>query len=481
MFTNRKILFIEDDKVEIRSISGLLKALGADFTHAATVPDALRELTLHPFDFLLTDMHIDTRAGFERPDGLAVIKAATEQQPNITIVATSSDPRTEIVNDALAAGAHHFIRKPLSKSDEIEIAFRFANERRKMVGEVDKASRKEKPSGRWEKFAKLYPYGIVLGDREQRIARLAAKKRASCVITGETGTGKEEAAKLIHRMRCEEEGSIPFVAVNCATVTGNLAESILFGHKRGAFTGADEATTGYIAEADRGILFLDEIQTLSIPVQQKLLRVLNDGTYNRLGETKTHRSQFQLIVASTKELSKEVAEGRFLIDIQMRMMGLDLDIQALRDRPQDIPALVALFLSRKNITLDDGGFNALVSKLQSFQWSGNIRQLYKSLEAWLLNCELDGLPFVAGNFPIFKDLQPISTVLKQSATELRMGEISFDAVLDVDTDLDEVVGHFERTLLANALKRHASIGSLSRAMNLPRSTLDARRKKYDLP
>ncbi|MFY7929706.1 MAG: sigma 54-interacting transcriptional regulator, partial [Oligoflexus sp.] len=333
-----------------------------------------------------------------------------------------------------------------------------------------------KPSGHWEKFAKLYPYGIVLGDREQRIARLAAKKRASCVIIGETGTGKEEAAKLVHRFRCEDEGPVPFVAVNCATITGSLAESILFGHKKGAFTGADEAGTGYIAEADKGILFLDEIQTLSIPIQQKLLRVLNDGTYNRLGETKTHRSQFQLIVASTKDLSIEVAEGRFLVDIQMRMMGLEFVIPSLRDRPQDMPALIALFLSRKSLRLSDDVFNALVSKLQKYQWRGNIRQLFKSLEAWLLKCELDGLEPDADNFPVFKDLQPIE-LEKQPVPA---GSMDFNAATNEDRDFDLLMSEYERTVISNALLRHNSIANLSKAINLPRSTLDAKRRRHGL-
>ncbi len=476
MFEKRRVLFIEDDHNEIQSISSLLKLLKADFIHAATVSDALHHLSRSSFDYVLTDLHIETKAGLERPDGLTVIKAAIELQPNIVIVATSSDPRTEIVSDALAAGAHHFIRKPLSKSDEIEIAFKLASERRRMAFDADKSSRKSKPSGHWEKFAKLYPYGIVLGDREQRIARLAAKKRASCVIIGETGTGKEEAAKLVHRFRCEDEGPVPFVAVNCATITGSLAESILFGHKKGAFTGADEAGTGYIAEADKGILFLDEIQTLSIPIQQKLLRVLNDGTYNRLGETKTHRSQFQLIVASTKDLSIEVAEGRFLVDIQMRMMGLEFVIPSLRDRPQDMPALIALFLSRKSLRLSDDVFNALVSKLQKYQWRGNIRQLFKSLEAWLLKCELDGLEPDADNFPVFKDLQPIE-LEKQPVPA---GSMDFNAATNEDRDFDLLMSEYERTVISNALLRHNSIANLSKAINLPRSTLDAKRRRHGL-
>lgn len=473
MFEKRKILFVEDDSLEIQNISALLKTLGASFTHAATVSEAVRELVVQTYDYLLTDLHIETKAGFEKPDGLTVIRAAVEQQPNITIVATSSDPRTEVVNAALTAGAHHFVRKPLSKSDEIEIAFKLADQRRRLARD----NRPKNPAGHWDVYSKKYPYGTIMGEREHKVARLAARKKVSCIITGETGTGKEEAAKLIHRMRCEEEGPIPFVAVNCATITGSLAESLLFGHKKGAFTGADEAATGYIAEADGGILFLDEIQTLSIPVQQKLLRVLNDGTFHRLGETRTHRSEFQLIAASTKDLGREVEEGRFLVDIHMRMMGLDFHMPPLRERMLDLSALVALFLSRKNIVLNMDTFDALVAKLQTYQWRGNIRQLFKCLEAWLLYCELDGVQPTADNFPVFKDLEPQQQVKTLVAAS---GELDFNQAVHEDRDFEELLSDFERVFLTNALSRHNTISGLSKAINLPRSTLDAKRRKYSL-
>lgn len=478
MLEKRRILFVEDDLFEIQSISGLLRHLRMDFVHTSTVGAALEALGTQTFDFVLTDLHIETKAGLETPDGLMVIKVAKEQQPNLTIVATSSDPRTEIVNAALAIGAHHFIRKPLSKSDEIVIALRLASERKLLAWESEKSSKSAAPKGHWENFAAAYPYGIVLGEREHRLARLVAKKRASCVITGETGTGKEEVAKIIHRMRCEEGTKVPFVAVNCATITGGLSESLLFGHRKGAFTGADDSTIGYIGEADGGILFLDEIQNLSISVQQKLLRVLNDGTYHRLGETKLHRSQFQLVAASTKDLDIEVREGRFLLDIRTRMMGLDLFIPPLRERKSEMAALVALFLSSRNIYLGSANFDQLVLKLQGFDWTGNIRQLFKSLQVWLLTCELDGLPLTAEHFPIFKDLAKLPAPEPRQPS--RADLVDFNQAIHEDRDFEELVGEFEKAILRNALDRHQVISQAARCLNLPRSTIDSKRRKYDL-
>jgi DNA-binding NtrC family response regulator len=479
LFENRKLLVIEDDRQEIENLGLLLRQQNVNFVLASTVRDAMDAISSDAFDFVLSDLHIDTKAGFEKPDGLFVIRSAAEQLPNVTIVAMSSDPRTEIWNEALSAGAHHFIRKPISKMDEIYIAFSLARERKLLVGKSKKAVAK-KPEGRWKKYAEGFPYGIVIGEREMRRARGVAKKRnASCVVIGETGTGKEEIAKLIHRLRSEEEGMIPYVAVNCATITGGIAESLLFGHRKGAFTGAEQSTIGFIGEADGGILFLDEIQTLDIPTQQKLLRVLNDGTYNRVGESKTYRSQFQLIAASTRDLDLEVEAGRFLIDIRTRMIGLDMHLPPLRERIEDIPALTALYLSKKDIEISDKEFSDLVGKLQEFHWSGNIRQLFKALESWILLCEFDELPLTVENFPESRGMLKLaSSAVKKTLQGLSKEEKSFLRALNEDYDFEKAIFDFEQAILEAALKRHKSIGECCRALNLPRSTLDAKRRKY---
>lgn len=479
MFERRKLLFVEDDPCEAENIRGLLKELKADFVFVADKASALSALAKQSFEFMLTDLHLESRPGIERPDAFLLIEFAREHQPNLTIVATSADPRRELVDQVLSIGAHHFVRKPLINADEVQIAFQMARERKLMAAQGQKAKRVPIARGRWEKFAKLYPYGIVMGEREHKLARLAAKKKASCLILGETGTGKEEMAKIIHKMRSESEGALPFVAVNCATITGNLAESLLFGHRKGAFTGAEDSTLGYIGETDGGILFLDEIHTLSIPVQQKLLRVLNDGTYNRLGETKTCRSQFQLLAASTRDLDAEIQAGRFLIDLRMRMMGLDIEIAPLRERKEDIPALVALFLSKKELPLSEGVFQALVRKLQSFQWSGNIRQLFKSLEAWLLTCELDDEPPTAENFPIFRDIElPLGG--PAGSSYVPAGRPDFNKALSEDRNYEEMMEIFERELIIRTIDRHSTIAAVSRVLGLPRSTLDAKRRRFGL-
>ncbi len=480
MFENRKLLLVEDDQAEISNISRILSRANINFTLSTTLADAQDKISKNQYDFLLTDLHIETKAGFERPDGLLVIKAAKENLPNITIVATSSDPRSQIWNEALNAGAHNFIRKPLSKKDEIIISFGMARDRRVMLQEAGKSKSKTSLNGgRWKSYASGFPFGIVISEKDvKRVRGISRRPDSNFVITGETGTGKEEVAKLVHRLRSEAEGPIPFVAVNCATISGSLAESLLFGHKKGAFTGADQSTSGFISDADGGILFLDEIHTLDLRTQQKLLRVLNDGSYYKLGETKVYRSQFQLIAASTKDLDEEVEEGRFLVDIRTRMMGYDMKILPLRERLEDIAPLAALFLSKKEIELDYATFQQLVSKLKTFHWSGNIRQLMKALENWILTCEFDDIPLLVENFPIIKGMKQKEEKLSPMGTSERFHE--FESALRQDVSLDEAMAAYEKSIIVAALARHPTIGECCRALGISRSAMDLKRKKYDI-
>ncbi len=485
LLSTRRVLFVEDDRQEIEKIEQLLAELQLVHQLATTIADAKKLLREESFDYLLTDLHIETKAGFEPPDGMQVIAFAREQQPNIVIVATSSDPRADIWNEALAAGAQQFIRKPLSQADELIIAFGLAKERKQLV-----LGLQQKPAfaGRWQPFSEQYPDGIVIDKMTfNKVKGLAKRSSLACVIVGETGTGKEEIAKLIHRYRCEIEGPIPFVAVNCATITSGLAESILFGHRKGAFTGAEHTTQGFVGEADGGILFLDEIHTLDPTSQQKMLRVLADGTYNRLGESRTYRSQFQLIAATTKDLDDEVDDGRFLLDLRGRMTGLDIKLPPLRERLDDIPALAALFLTKKGINLEESDFQALCDRLKSFYWRGNIRQLFKVLESWVLQCEFQELELSLDHFPIFKGmLSPDHTMdhLPLGFEKMRPTDkaavMAIVKALNEDCDLEATVELFEKAVLSAALQRHASVANCCKALNVPRSTIDGKRRKYQI-
>lgn len=485
---DRKILIVEDDELEIENIKRLLGQFSSDFKVVDTVAQAFDVLSKEAFDLLLSDLHIETRAGYESPDGLKVIAFAREQQPNLVIVANSSDPRNDIWNEALVAGAQHFIRKPVTKADELVIAFNLAKERMTML--AAKKEKKAQDLSYYSKYFEAYPYGIVLDKLDMQRARgLARKHEVPAVLLGETGTGKEEFARLIHRLRVHQEGQIPFIAVNCATITDGLAESLLFGHRKGAFTGAHETTTGYIAEADGGILFLDEIHALDLRIQQKMLRALNDGTFNRLGETRTYTSRFQLISATTKDLDDEAEQGDFLLDLRGRISGIDIRLKPLRERKEDIPALTGMYLSQKGVQLNNDIFELLCKRLSQFYWRTNIRQLFKVLDAWLIRCDFEDLPVHPDHLPFIKGMTaPTSSsptkgdqAIELSGTPLsRQAQQALELALKNDFNLEHLLNEVERAVIAAAVERHKTIGAVSDALSLPRSTLDAKRKKLGL-
>jgi DNA-binding NtrC family response regulator len=480
---DRRILVVEDDEQDIANIRKLLGQLSLDFKMVETVKDAFDALTTEAFDLLLSDLHIETRAGFDKPDGLKVIAFAREQQPNLVIVANTSDPRSDVWDAALTAGAQHFIRKPVTKADELIIAFNLAKERMTLL-----AANKETRSARksiYSPFLEAYPDGIVLDKvNMQRAQGLARKHEVPAVLLGETGTGKEEFAKLVHKLRVRQEGQIPFIAVNCATITDGLAESLLFGHRKGSFTGAHETTTGYIAEADGGILFLDEIHALDLKIQQKLLRALNDGTFNRLGETRTYTSRFQLICATTKDLDDEAEQGRFLLDLRGRISGIDIQLKPLRERKADIPALTAVFLNRKGVHLSEAMFELLCQRLSEFYWRTNIRQLIKVLDAWLIRCDFEDLPLHPDHIPFVKGM----TAPGVEAIKLEVSRAAFngdihqvlDRALKNDVHLETLVDDIERAVITATVERHKTLGSAAEALGMPRSTFDTRRRKLGL-
>jgi DNA-binding NtrC family response regulator len=478
MFEDRKILVVEDSKHDIERIEALLRELGATYKIATTIREAELALRTESYDFLLSDLHIESRAGFDEPDGLKVIGLGRDAQPNLVIVANSSDPRADIWDNALKAGAQHFLRKPLSRADEIIIAFSLAKERKALTTEkVPKSIH----SGRWQQYFEQYPEGIVVDAALiNKIKGIAKRNTMTAVLIGETGTGKEEIARLIHKHRCQTEGNIPFVAVNCATLTKDLAESLLFGHRKGAFTGAEQTTNGFVGDADGGILFLDEIHTLDFACQQKLLRVLNDGSYNRLGETRTYRSKFQLIAATTKDLDDEVDAGRFMLDLRSRITGLDIPLLPLRQRKADIDALTAMFLAKKRVEIDSKTFQKLCEKLKEFYWQGNIRQLFKVLDSWLLRTEFEELPLAPEYLPVFKGMHPPHSPSAGSPAADDDSSKELLRALAEDRPFEEAVELFEKTLIRKALSRHASIAETAEALGLPRSTLDAKRRKYQL-
>ena len=331
--------------------------------------------------------------------------------------------------------------------------------------------------------------GLVLDDGiRETVNLLAQAKELPCIIVGETGTGKEEIAKLIHKKRVEADGPIPFVPVNCSNLDTNTAASQLFGHKKGSFTGADSTTTGFIGEADGGILFLDEIHTLSIDCQRRLLRVLNDGSYQRLGDTKTLYSTFQVIVATGKNLDKMVLQGTFFPDLRSRITGIMINLKPLRERLDDMPLLVKLMLAKVGAKVDQREIAAIIERCKGFYWQDNIRQLYNTLKASALICLCQRKPLTVADLQIYPSmLQPGTMMGGDMAAGILIdanipGEVIRDVLrpLSEDEAFNDVIERYETHILRNAIKRHGKISMVVDQLQISRSTLDMKRKKYRL-
>lgn len=229
-----------------------------------------------------------------------------------------------------------------------------------------------------------YPEGLVIDDATRHLVRTAAlSPDLPVAIQGETGTGKELLAKLIHSERQKSLGPLPLIPVNCAMLDSELSASLLFGHEKGAFSGAYRKTLGFVGQADGGILFLDEIQSLSLECQRKLLRVLNDGSYTPVGETRERCVQLQTIVSSTVSLEQLVRDRRLLIDLRMRLFGIEIFLKPLSERREDLNALVELFFAQQGIELGSDTEAEIVRRCSILSWPGNIRQLYRSLTTML--------------------------------------------------------------------------------------------------
>ncbi len=474
-----KLLIVDDEATVLQGYIKIGQDAGFDTRGALDFESARLLLKKCSFDVLLVDIHLSTQS--LKAEGLDLIKLAHNESPQMLVIATSSDPRLEIYKQALENGAYGFLKKPILSGEELKIALANALQNRNQQTSLTALRRSGRGLGELE-----VEDGLVLPAGFRDIARKIAKSRGlPVVIHGETGTGKEEFARLIHKRRRELEGEIPFVAVNCATLNSSMALSMLFGHRKGAFTGASSHRTGYIGEANGGILFMDEIHTLEKDCQQKLLRTLNDGSYEPLGSSKVEYSRFQLIAASTKDLDLATENSEFLLDLRMRLTGVDIALPPLRERMSDLPLLVRLFFAKENISLPEADLQEIIERCQGFYWQGNIRQLYRVLQALVAMSSYEVEAIKASHLPVFKTmLAPGQTADlphgKAPSLEYSAAIQEITRALREDVRLDEALEIYERVVITCALARHETVNDAVSALGVSRSSLGAKRQKYRL-
>ena len=362
----RTVLVVDDEESLRHLLTVILRDRGYDVRAVGSAEDALKELAARDYDLVLTDLRLPGR------DGLALVREVHALDPALTVVVMTAYGSHETAVEAMKAGAYDYLPKPF-KPDDVVLLLRKAEERERLARENRRLRTELATAYRPESMVVV---SAVMQEVVRSVQKLAPQK-TTVLLLGESGTGKELVARAIHEH--SPRASFPFVAVNCGAIPGELIESELFGHVKGAFTDARRDKKGLVAEADGGTLFLDEIGELPLLLQVKLLRFLQEEELRPVGDVRSRRVDVRVVAATGRDLARAVADGRFREDLYWRLNVVAVKLPPLRDRREDIPALAAHFLARyarlrpelPRLTLSADALEALAAH----RWPGNVREL----------------------------------------------------------------------------------------------------------
>jgi DNA-binding NtrC family response regulator len=454
----QKHLLLVDDEGPLReAIAERLADSGFAVEQAASGERALERLSDFAFDVVVTDLRLP---GI---DGRRVLDAALDRYPDIIVIVITGFGTVKDAVDAIKQGATDFITKPF-QFDVLLHVLHSALEQRRL--------KSENAWLRSQLDARYRIEGMVGNSRPMRdlaqLLQTVAATSSTVLITGETGTGKELAARAIHHSSPRRGNR--FVALNCSAIPETLLEAELFGHVRGAFSGAVANRQGRLEQAHRGTLFLDEVGTMSPALQAKLLRVLQEREFERVGDSTTIRIDVRVIAATHSDLARMVADGTFRQDLYYRLNVIPVKVPALRERREDIPLLAQHFLER--LCGDLGRPPATVSqeamrRLMAYEWPGNVRQLENSIER--------ALAFGRGRAQVeVADLPP---EIAAAATVDVAGTIDLP---DEGIDFDRYIGELELALIRRSLERtQGNKRQAARLLGLKRTTLIEKLKRLE--
>jgi DNA-binding NtrC family response regulator len=437
-----------DGQPEMRErISTLLSPGGHDVVTAASGPEALDRFREKAFGLVISEFNVP------KMDGMTVLEQLKKIAPEIPVIITETNGIIDNAVKTMQRGASDYLLKPVS-SDALALAIKRA------VGDANGGRPGRVAAGNGGGIAKQGEV-ITQSSKMQHVLRIAKKvapSNATVLIQGESGTGKEVLAGFIHQHSLLKEN--PYVAVNCASLPENLAESELFGHEKGAFTGAVSRKMGKFELANRGTIVLDEISEMPLPTQAKLLRIIQERVLDRVGGTKPVPIQVRVIAISNVDLKKAVQEGRFREDLFFRINVIPLEIPPLRDRKEDIPLLANHFLKKyerengkQGMTLAD----AALAALMKLDWAGNVRELENTIYRAVLLSEGQVIP--ADNLVLTEDrvenddVDSIGVGLSVREMERKLIFATLDQLNHNRTHAAEMLGISIRTL-RNKLKEY---------------------------
>ena len=466
--SQKHLLIVEDEAPLRQAIAEQLTDRGYRVEQAVSGEMALAKLADFAFDIIITDLRLPG------VDGSAVVEAAVARYPHIIAIVVTGYGTVKDAVEAIKRGAWDFVNKPF-QIDELLHVLDSALEQRRLKSENAylRAQLEERYRFEWI-IGKSRPMKRLF-----QLLETVAATNSTILITGETGTGKEVVSRAIHHNSPRRLHR--FVALNCSAIPETLLEAELFGHVRGAFTGAVGTRQGRLEQAHKGTLFLDEVGTMSAALQMKLLRVLQEREFERVGDSNTTRVDVRVIAATNSDLGRLVAEGQFREDLFYRLNVIPVQLPPLRERKEDVPLLVQHFLEKyaaESHGDDRGGKPAgerrpltvsqeAMRRLMAYPWPGNVRQLENAIER--------AVAFMAGRTQIDVGDLPVELDQAQEPALPSMVTLPEDGV-----DLDAYVANIERELINRSLERTGgNKGQAARLLHLKRTTLVEKLKRIE--
>ena len=456
-----KILVVDDEQGVCYSFKKILGRRGYNVVTAGDGLEAIEKAGKERPSLVIMDITMP------KLDGLETLQRLKSVDPDLTVIIMTAHSTSERAITAMKHGAYDYLTKPFDNADMISLV------------EKAMADRRMPSSATGDEFVDDRG-GRIIGktppmlDIFKKVGQVA-ETDATVLIRGETGTGKEKIARAIyhHSLRCKE----PFLPVNCAAIPENLLESELFGHERGAFTGAESRKTGKFEQSNKGTMFLDEIGDMPLLLQSKLLRVLEDGCFQRLGGKEMIRTDVRIIAATNKDIDILAKTGEFRDDLYWRLNVVSMHLPSLRERKGDIEDLVQHFIQRFNSQLGKhikGTTPELIKELMNYNWPGNVRELQSIIQRGMILCQTDLLSLDDCEWPPEEGTADIKT----KDVEKMLADIAHELLKRGGVNVyKEAVSNFERLLVNRALEMNNNNQVITaKFLGISRNTL---REKID--